>query len=151
MRKAFVVLLEVTPLAFLVAVGVPNFREALDRAHQKRTLADMRTIATAWEARAEDLKTYRAGGRPVVSWVELQHALAPSYIRRLPALDAWGNPFLFRTGDPDEKGEPQTYVIVSVGKDRKPDRTPYTQRYISDYETDVVYTNGSFLQYPEGT
>jgi hypothetical protein len=45
-------------IAFFGFVAVPNLWRAKQRSAQKRTMADMRTIATAWEARATDTNTY---------------------------------------------------------------------------------------------
>ena len=43
---------------FLACVAVPNLLVARNRSRQKRTMADMRTISNAWQARATDLKSY---------------------------------------------------------------------------------------------
>src|SRR5205814_4490670 len=46
----------------LAAIAIPNLLTAMQRSKQKRTMADLRTIATAWEARATDLNKYNAAG-----------------------------------------------------------------------------------------
>ena len=144
MRKFLPALYALIPIALLLWVAVPNLLLALDRARQKRTMADMRTIATSWDARAEDLKTFRIGNDDRVSHEELKGALVPIYSTRLPQNDAWGHPFQIRLVPPD------SYEIVALAKDGKRDKRPYTQRLIADFETDLVFRNGNFLQYPEG-
>ena len=55
-------LIVVAIIGILAAIAIPNLLTAMQRAKQKRTMADMRTIATAWEARATDINTYNAAG-----------------------------------------------------------------------------------------
>jgi type II secretory pathway pseudopilin PulG len=157
----------VKPLAIAAAVigllawiAVPNLLEAMNRSHQKRGLADLRTIATAWEARATDRKTYAIGAKgrdPVddtkVNWnaltpvspAALQRALQPTYAKSLPLEDGWGRPFEFAAGD-------QTYAIRSLGRDGRADvkNGVYTLARTTSFDADVVYSNGSFIRGPEG-
>src|SRR5450756_69645 len=55
-------LIVVAIIGILAAIAIPNLLTAMQRAKQKRTMADMRTIATAWEARATDVNKYNAAG-----------------------------------------------------------------------------------------
>src|SRR5437660_10789719 len=55
-------LIVVAIIGILAAIAIPNLLTAMQRSKQKRTMADMRTIATAWEARATDLNKYNAAG-----------------------------------------------------------------------------------------
>ena len=140
---------------FIFLMVVPNVRTALNRDRQKRTLADMRTIATALEARATDENTYAIGlkGRQSngndfaaltpVSFKESAGALAPRYIRKLPRFDGWGNEFEIRVGA-------RSYAIRSGGSDGQFDADSYTNRTTSTFREDLVFSDGNFLQYPEG-
>ena len=47
-------------VGILVAIAVWKYHASIQRARQKRTMADMRSIATAWEGRATDVKSYNA-------------------------------------------------------------------------------------------
>jgi type II secretory pathway pseudopilin PulG len=147
-------------VALFAAVAVPNLLNAMQRSHQKRSLADLRTIATGWEARAVDMKTYAIGAKghdPVdeknVDWkvltpvspAALRRALQPTYVKVMPMNDAWGNPFEFAAGD-------QTYAIRSPGRDGRFDDKRIAAGYeaTSSFDADVVYINGSFRRGPEG-
>ncbi len=55
-------LIVVAIIGILAAIAIPNLLTAMQRAKQKRTMADIRAIATAWEARATDMNTYGAAG-----------------------------------------------------------------------------------------
>jgi type IV pilus assembly protein PilA len=55
-------LIVVAIIGILAAIAIPNLLTAMQRSKQKRTMADMRSIATAWEARATDVNKYNAAG-----------------------------------------------------------------------------------------
>ena len=59
-------LIVVAIIGILAAIAIPNLLTAMQRSKQKRTMADMRTIATAWEARATDINRYNAAGMAMV-------------------------------------------------------------------------------------
>ncbi len=108
-------------------------------------MADIRSIAIAWEARAADINSYRIGtmvGEIPPSDVEA--ALVPTYIKALPLRDGFGAPFQFRVED-----EGQVYEIRSFGRNGRLDAgTPKGE--LDDPDLDIVYSNGSFISYPRG-
>ena len=106
-------------------------------------MADMRTIATAWEARATDRNTYLVGRPGNVSYEDLRRVLEPKYVRDLPRTDGWGNPFQFI-------GKDQEYSIRALGSDHRMD-AKLVPGAINDFARDIIYTNGTFVTYPEGT
>ena len=129
---------------FLAAIIVPNMRKAAARSHQERTMADVRSIATAWEARATDFNTYavtpsRSPDMASVSLRDMRRALVPTYIRVLPGRDGWDRPFQFATNG-------QNYFVRSAGADGKVD---HFIGATTSYDNDLVYSNGSFIEYPE--
>src|SRR2546428_11172805 len=97
-------LIVVAIIGILAAIAIPNLLTAMQRAKQKRTMADMRSIATAWEARATDVNRYNAAGAlsilgictKDISHAALSGALIPTYIKLLPAVDGWGNKMRFK-------------------------------------------------------
>jgi hypothetical protein len=126
----------------------------MGRSKQKRTMADMRTIATAWEARDTDFHRYNAaavafptGG---VAVDDLAANLSPTYVREFPRKDGWGNNWQFGADQPWGAGEPaRSYAIISYGKDGQPQRT-WAGGAITNLDCDIIYSNGTFIQYPEG-
>src|ERR1700704_779090 len=87
-------LIVVAIIGILAAIAIPNLLTAMQRAKQKRTMADVRTIATAWEARATDVNKYNAAGAVTLPAVTLNHdtmttILSPTYIKSLPPKDGW--------------------------------------------------------------
>jgi type II secretory pathway pseudopilin PulG len=149
------------PIGLVAAIAAPNVRTARNRSRQKQTMADMRSLATAMEARATNTNKYDLGRftGPVsagdarefgtlhrVSYADLSRALAPAYIRTLPRFDGWGTELDVRVN-----GDQSLYALRSAGSDRSFELRPYTPGAVRDFESDIVFSNGNFLQYPEGS
>ncbi|MGZ8797146.1 MAG: hypothetical protein ACXW2F_07350 [Thermoanaerobaculia bacterium] len=165
MRHKLPIIAALIAATSLACVAVPNLLVARNRSRQKRTMADMRTISTAWEARASDLKSYTVDPDPRdstakdlsdfatlhrVSSADLKRALVPKYLKEFPARDGWGNEIEFSTGDYLSKRDAQLYVIRSLGSDHIAYAGEYKSRAVTKFEEDLVFTNGTFLQFPEG-
>jgi type II secretion system protein G len=141
-------LIVVAIIGILAAIAIPNLLTAMQRSRQKRTMADIRSIATAWEARATDVNSYAAAG-----WTQpdtdvsgtLAGMLTPTYIKALPAKDGWETPYSFRNNTIGD-----IYSIWSYGKDKAAQAASAIGGGKSDFDCDIVYSNGSFVQYPEG-
>ena len=140
-------------LAFLLAlvivfpVGMYASRTLLaisSHSTQKRTMADIRTVASALEARATDLNAYPS----TRSIEELAALLEPAYIGKLPRTDAWRYPLKY------EARPPQDYCLGSGGRGGAWERAglfEYTPNATTTFGSDIVFCNGAFIQYPEGT
>ena len=159
-RRLLFLLWVIIPLGILAAIAVPNFINAMNRARQKRTMADMRTVATAIEALGTDTKKYGLvpitrvlpKGDPLrfetlqrVTYADLSHSLQPTYMRKLPRFDGWGTEMEVRV-DRDYS----TYVVRAAGRDHAFQKQPYQFRTTTDFDEDILLSEGNFLQYPEG-
>ena len=145
-------LIVVAIIGILAAIAIPNLLTALQRSRQKRSMADMRSIATAWEARATDTNTYSAAGAQI-SWpdptqavTEIQSMLASTYIKKFPEYDGWTT--MFQVGWDD-----RNYSIESLGAD-KADHADGTSApapvTTNDFDCDMIFSNGNFVVHPEG-
>ena len=152
-------LIVVAIIGILAAIAIPNLLTAMQRAKQKRTMADMRSIATAWEARATDVNRYNAAGAnaglaSAVTYANLSGALAPTYIKNLPAKDGWGKDYEFGADQDWANGTgtaAQQYGILSAGRDGIIQyASGGTTGATTNFDCDIVYSNGSFVAYPEG-
>jgi general secretion pathway protein G len=149
-------LIVVAIIGILAAIAIPNLLTAMQRSKQKRTMADMRSIATAWEARATDTNRYNAAGGITLPSVSvgtsvLSGMLCPTYMKQLPAKDGWGNNWIFAMDQAAGSGTStaaQVYMIRSTGKDGKTDSGDGGAT--STFDADIIYSNGSFVQWPEG-
>jgi type II secretory pathway pseudopilin PulG len=84
-----------------------NVLGAVERGRQKRTMGDMRTIATAVESFSIDEGSYPVGAGVAA---DLAALLEPTYCRKLPVEDGWGNPITYA-------GDGKGYVVASRGTD----------------------------------
>lgn len=146
-------LIVVAIIGILAAIAIPNLLTAMQRSKQKRTMADMRTIATAWEARATDINRYNAAGitlpSAAVTTANLTTYLSPTYIKTFPQKDGWGTNWAFAADQSwGASTAAQVYLITSYGKNGKAD-TP-TGGATTNFDCDIVYSNGTFVQWPEG-
>ena len=144
-------LIVVAIVGVLAAIAIPNLIAALNRAKQKRTMADIRNIALAWESRAVDVGSFSpaAAGISLCCAVsltdeDLDTMLVPGYIKSMPTKDGWGTRLEFNV---DASGD--HYLIRSYGRGGIPDQT-VPGGATGKFDCDILYTNGSFLQYPEG-
>ena len=149
-------LIVVAIIGILAAIAIPNLLTAMQRSKQKRTMADMRTIATAWEARATDLNKYNAAGALTLPSKDaglgnLTTYLAPTYVKSFPTKDGWGNKWGFYVDqDWGATTAAQQYAIISGGKDGAIQATAEPGGATTNFDCDIVYSNGTFLQYAEG-
>ena len=156
-RKGFTLielLIVVAIIGIIVAIAIPNLLNAIQRAKQRRTMGDMRTIATAVEAYSVDLNRYppSAGftmptGVAVASAVTLSGVegyISPTYLRKIPLLDGWGSWFAYSV----TAATGTDYLIVSFGKDGV--LTAATWGPTTNFNADIIYVDGQFVQYPEG-
>lgn len=133
----------------LAAIAIPNLLTAMQTSKVKRSVADLRSIATSLEAYAVDHNQYPN----VKSFAELAPLLEPKYAKPLPRVDGWGNSFVYEPA----RCEPacSAYYLASGGKDGKLDRA--LPDYGSEYQAtvgfneDLVFANGQFLRGPEGS
>lgn len=123
-------------IGILSAIAIPNLLTAMQRSRQKRTMADMRLIATRLEAHILEKKAAPAGH----SVSEISDVLGG-----VPTLDGWGTLYGYEAYD--EGG----YVIVSGGADKQFEQDSlgdYEERITSNFDCDIVFADGEFVQQP---
>lgn len=152
-------LVVVAIIGIIAAIAIPNMLVAIQRSKQRRTMVDMRNIATAWESRNTEGGRYNAAGA-VANGVEgadqqisidnLETMLSPTYMKHMPRIDGWGTAYQTYTDQAYGGATPaRVYAIISAGKDLVIDADP-TQGAITNFDCDIVYSNGVFLSYPDG-
>jgi len=142
-------LIVVAIIGVIAAIAIPNLLTAMQRARQKRTMADMRQIAMAWETRATDLGGYAGAGFSLccavpVSIPEALTLLEPTFIRPFPIKDGWARSFELATNTDGTQ-----YSIRSYGRHGLRD-TNLVGGGTTYLDCDIVYSGGQFVQYPEG-
>ena len=132
-------------IGILAAIAIPNLITAQQRARQKRTLADMRTLSVTLESYRVDNGIYPQAE----SMEELQPRLVPRYARALHLKDAWENDLRYRCMDESCN----SYGITSSGGDRMFEHVTaaeYEQKATASFDCDIVLVDSKFVQYPEG-
>ena len=134
-------LIVVAIIGIIAAIAVPNLLNAIDRAKQKRTMADMRSIGVTIEAYAVDANVY-----PGASDINALRSVLEegNYIKKLPTTDGWNNTLIYEVNQ-DGSG----YTLRSTGKGGQVQASPPggTTTSISD---DIIYVSGQFMQWPDG-
>ena len=145
-------LIVIAIIGILAAIAIPNLLNAVQRGKQKRSMSDMRALATAVEAYAVDNNNYPAATCPTGSFTTAGATLAagsfqnlsPTYIATAPLKDGWQRFYLYSLS-----GDSQAYNIQSRGRNGASDAGLCGTT--TNFNDDIVYSNGTFLQWPEGT
>lgn len=146
-------LVTVAIIGILVAIAVVNYRAAIDRARQRRSMSDMRALATAMESYAADFDRYPPSAAftlppnlslPTDSLVVSRTYLQPTYLRMVPVADGWNSWFQYGT-----TADRTDYALRSTGLGGVPQSSP-TYGPTTDFRDDIILVNGQFVQWPEG-
>jgi hypothetical protein len=129
------------------------FKAALEDVEAKRpwrrTMSDIRSVATAVEAWAIDNDRYPEG-----DYAKLKELLAPTYLREFPEKDIWGHAYAYVVSL-----DGQRYRLASAGSDgifdwdtrrigNEIEDEDFETRYRERLEDDVIFEDGQFLQAP---
>ena len=131
-------LIVVAIIGIIVAVAIPNLLNALNTARQKRSLAELRTIAIALNIYNNDNSHY-----PILG--DTDHTALIPHVGSLPSYDGWSNLYGYQCG-----GVGQIYTAMSYGSNRIADK-PYVSGPIRRFIDDIVYIDSELVQWPEGT
>lgn len=160
-------LIVVAIIGIIAALLIPNFLDALQKAKQKRTIADERNLGTAKMSLITDLASAAAAGQEtwdasnygtgqnsvlLTTHTELEAILVPQYIQTVPQFDGWGNPYSFALETVNVL-DPFVMYIVSGGRDGSGNAGTYvTGAFIpTDYDQDIVWADGFFVRWASGT
>ncbi len=147
-------LIVVAIIGIIAAIAIPNLLVALQKGKQKATMGDLKSIGTGIESYITDWAV-APESNPVANggetWFE------PFYIKIAPQADGWGHPWGYesRTGTALDE-----YSIFSAGRNGTqaeptyeqptgPLGTQYICTQVSDFNWDIVFSNGSFTVGPD--
>jgi len=132
-------LIVVAIIGILVGVAVPDLIGAIQRSRQSRTMADIRAISEGIEAYQNDHSFYPLVDSGTVA--DLGEDLTV-YIQGFNHVDGWREPIYYES-------DGRFYTVISFGADGN-STLPYADGPTNTFEADIVFTDGSFLQWPEG-
>jgi general secretion pathway protein G len=146
-------LIVIAIIGILAAIAIPNLLNAVQRGKQKRTMSDMRSLATAIEAYAVDNNVYPPAACPSGTFTAAPtqltstsqfSLLSPTYIAQPPTKDGWQNFLFYNLG-----AASQQYAIWSGGRDGAV--AGAVCGTTTNFNDDIIYSNGTFIQWPEGS
>ncbi len=169
-------LIVVAIIGIIAAILIPNLIDALQKAKQKSTVADIRNIGTAWMSWVTDMVSAGAAGqnKGKLHWTnDLPQEIGGDalglilegdgdqfYLQKLPLTDGWGNLLQFRAVF--TAGDDTTYQqlitssraigIRSLGRKNDEGGPDYTNGTFlgTNYDGDIVWSDGYFVRVPGG-
>jgi prepilin-type N-terminal cleavage/methylation domain-containing protein len=153
-------LIVIAIIGILAAILIPNLLDAMEKAKQKRTVAEMRITGTAMFSWLSDEVGAAAAGAVVTSvdisqykaidLASLQDLLTPQYIEVIPVLDGWKKDYQYFL-DPSNPLSQQVMAIGSGGRDRSTVSGSYTVAGFdpTDYDQDILWADGFFVRWPQ--
>jgi len=145
-------LIVIAIIGLLAAIAIPNLLNAVQRGKQKRSMADMKTLAVAIEAYHVDNSMYPAAACAAGVYTSPGPLLAedsftnltPTYVAQAPLRDGWGR---FMRYSVDAAGV--NYNVRSLGRNGV--ANALVCGTTTNFNQDILFSNGVFLQWPEGT
>jgi type IV pilus assembly protein PilA len=157
-------LIVVAIIGIIAALLIPNFLDALQKAKQKRTVADMRNAGTALFSWLTDQVGAAAAGQSTTGQVDLggyaggssvsgsalTTLLVPQYLQSVPQLDGWKHPFEYYVDVANPLAK-HVMAIRSYGRDNSTTGKTYTVTSFdpTDYDQDIVWADGFFVRWPQ--
>jgi prepilin-type N-terminal cleavage/methylation domain-containing protein len=153
-------LIVVAIIGIIAAILIPNLIDALQKAKQKRTMADMKLVGTSWFSWLTDQYGAAAAGQSQItvdwsvftikSYDDLRSTLVPQYTANVPQKDGWKTDFEF--GANDDLEAPIPVGIRSAGSDSTfaGDSYEVGAFVATDYVQDIVWAGGFFVRWPSG-
>ena len=160
-------LVVVAIVGIIAAILIPSLVNSIQKAKQKRTLADVRNVGTAWmswltdqvgAASAGANKRYDASVFGEPSYPQLFGYLHPTdtffYMQEVPEVDAWRYPLSF--GLNSSLIAANVLIVCSGGADgaieggrcaKSWEVSPFVA---TKFDEDIVWADGYFVRWPAG-
>jgi prepilin-type N-terminal cleavage/methylation domain-containing protein len=155
-------LIVIAIIGIIAALLIPNFLDALQKAKQKRTVADERNVGTAMFSWLTDAASAAAAGAAAttinfpsaygtkMSATNVRDVLVSQYIQEIPVVDGWKTnyDYYFKTATPLAKN---IMGIQSYGRDQAAESGPFTVTGFdpTDYDRDIIWADGFFVRWPQ--
>lgn len=159
-------LIVVAIIGIIAAMLIPNLIDALQKAKQKRTIADARNTGTAFMSWVTDQASAAAAGAGATTWSRgsitdrswdwINTTLHPSntfyYMQTVPALDGWKYSFVFGYG-----GNPLASQVIGIASGgRNGDLNSFDDIPTvvvggftpTNYDQDIIWSDGFFVRWP---
>ena len=154
-------LIVVAIIGIIAALLIPNFLDALQKAKQKRTVADMRNTGTAMFSWLTDQLGAAAAGAAVtqvvltdyksVTRTVVQDSLVPQYLQSVPEKDGWKHDYVYYLKTGTSVLDRTVMAIFSSGRNSNAVAANYVVGPFdpTDYDQDIFWADGFFVRWPE--
>src|SRR5688572_28964175 len=153
-------LIVIAIIGIIVSMLIPNLLDAMQKAKQKRTIADVRITGTAMFSWLTDQVGAAAAGQANTSVVlasygsprpvaALESLLTPSYLQAVPPIDGWKFPYEYYLKTGSLVHERQIMLIRSQGRNKTFEGDEYTVTSFdsTDYDQDIVWADGFMVRW----
>ena len=153
-------LIVVAIIGIIASMLIPNMLDAMNKAKQKRTIADIRITGTAMFSWMTDEVGAAAAGAtatdidlsnyPDIDKAAIEQELTPTYMQLVPEKDGWKNDYSYHL-NVDNPFAQQVMAITSGGRDGNIPSGQYTVVGFdpTDYDQDIVWADGFFVRWPQ--
>ena len=149
-------------IGIIAALLIPNFLDALQKAKQKRTVADVRNIGTAMFSWLTDQVGAAAAGASasdvvltsygtVLTAAQVGSVLVPQYMQDIPGADGWKTPYDYYLNTANPLA-PTVMAIRSMGRNKVAEGSgtySVTSFDPTNYDQDIVWADGFFVRWPQ--
>jgi prepilin-type N-terminal cleavage/methylation domain-containing protein len=153
-------LIVIAIIGILASVLIPNLLDAMQKAKQKRTLADMRITGTAMFSWLSDQVGAAAAGAEStinlddyaeIDLTSLRSALVPQYIEHIPERDGWRLDYKYWLNVTSAAQSQHVMAIGSGGRDKSIVSGEYESGSFepTDYDQDILWADGFFVRWPQ--
>jgi len=154
-------LIVIAIIGLLAAMLIPNLLDAMQKAKQKRTMADMRITGTAlFSWLTDEVGAAAAGqgtsnvalasyGSPKTLAV-MESLLVPTYLQVVSPKDGWKFPYEYYLKTEDVHSR-QVMLIRSLGRNMQSESNDYSVTSFdpTDYDQDIVWADGFMVRWPQ--
>ncbi len=159
-------LLVVLIIMLIGSIMIPNLIDAIHKAKQRRTMAELRLVGNSWmswltdqagTASAGAQQFYRVDGFRALTYEEVYEYLHPSdtffYMQSVPSRDAWGSQLTFYLNS-DPFSDRQILLCAAARDDEWDACTPGEDipagPFISsNFDEDIVWADGYMVRWPD--
>ncbi len=153
-------------IGLIASIMIPNLIDALHKAKQRRTMAELRLIGTAWmnwltdqagASSAGAQQVYRMGGFNALTYAEIYGYLHPSdtffYMQLVPTVDPWGAPLTFYQNS--SLLTDRQLLLCAAARNGIYDTCdgtndiPIGPFLATDFDQDIVWADGFLVRWPD--
>ncbi len=159
-------LLVVLIIGLIASIMIPNLIDAIHKAKQRRTMAELKLLGTAWmswltdqagAAAAGAKQTYPMSKMTELEYVEIYRYLHPSdtffYMQAIPEVDAWGSQLTyFQNNDPLDDNQ---LLLCAAARDNVYETCdgsadiPIGPFLATDFDQDIIWADGYLVRWPD--